>query len=707
MKAADSVKALFTLANSFKEGDLLVGGTRDEEKRRIAREELAGMTIKQISEIVFVEDRLSELLIKSLNRNVLKKIGHLRILELKTILTGENLPSWVSHHGISLSSEVVAAVVKIMTNAELSKVARRLYNPAPVDSSVPSVTIGSFQHLGSRIQPNSPGDDEDEILFSILEGLCYGCGDVIIGINPASDDLNTIISLEKLLSDIVRRLGLPTRYSVLTDLFKQKAASEVTKVDVGFQSLAGTSKCLEGMLGCDVDELMELCKNFNGLYFETGQGSELTNGTAEGIDMVTLESRCYGLARLIRKETGKWMILNDVAGFIGPEVFSTGEQLYRTCLEDTVMAKLHGLTMGLDVCSTFHMGIHPTELKVLTRSIALDAAPAYLMGVAGNADPMLGYLTTSYRDHQNLRKCSGKKIASAMEIQLVKIGALTSEGAINASLQRLAALYARYQKVGGSHKDLDELATEAVKIIKRLQKKGCDIGYGTGQNGADPDHMQKRLNTLFEHSRKALYAIIEPDIMKEAAGQLISVSSRSENRDDFLAHPVTGEGICQKDVIRLKTHVTSESQRSRVQLIIADGLNANAVNQHIKHILPALRKSLTGAGISVSNIDIEVKNGRVRAGYHIGQILFAEMIILLIGERPGTGLNQLSAYITYGKDLYGNTIFSPDMEHSLTTAVCGIHPQGKSYITAIKEITGIVVRALEERMTGVKLGTKK
>jgi len=707
MKAVDSVKALFTLANSFKEGDLLVGGTKDEEKRHIAREELAGMTIKQISEMVFVEDRLSELLHKSLNRNVLKKIGHLRILELKAILTGENLPSWVSHHGMGLSSEVIAAVVKIMTNAELSKVARGIYNPAPADSTVPSVTIGSFQHLGSRIQPNSPGDDEEEILFSILEGLCYGCGDVIIGINPASDDLNTIISLEKLLSDIVRRLDLPTRYSVLTDLFKQKAASEVTKVDVGFQSLAGTSKCLEGMLGCDVDELMELCENFNGLYFETGQGSELTNGAAEGIDMVTLESRCYGLARLIWKETGKWMILNDVAGFIGPEVFSTGEQLYRTCLEDTVMAKLHGLTMGLDVCSTFHMGIHPNELKALTRSIALDAAPAYLMGVAGNADPMLGYLTTSYRDHQNLRKWSGKKITSAMEKQLVKIGALTSERGINASPQRLAALYARYQKAGGNNKNFDDLIAEAGKIIKRLQEKGCDIGYGSGMNGGDPDHIHKRLNTLFDHSRKALYAIIEPDILKDAAGQLISVSTNSENRDDFLTHPVTGEEICQKEFIRLKTHLPSASQRSKVQLIIADGLNANAVNQHIKHILPALRKSLTGAGISVSDIDIVIKNGRVRAGYHIGQILFTEMIILLIGERPGTGLNQLSAYITYGKDIYGNTIFSPDMEHSLTTAVCGIHPQGKSYITAINEITGIVVRALEERMTGVKLGTKK
>ena len=266
------------------------------------------------------------------------------------------------------------------------------------------VAIGSPTHFGSRIQPNSPGDNEDEILFSALDGLAHGCGDVILGLNPAADNVDTIVELEQLLERIVRRLALPTRFCVLSDIVKQHAARQHTRVDVGFQSLAGTSRALVGMVGLDVDGIVNLARAFDGLYFETGQGSEVTNGADAGLDMVTLEARTYGVARFISRQCGSpWTIVNDVAGFIGPEVFQRPEQLYRACLEDTVMAKLHGLTMGLDVCATFHMGISPSTLRSLTRRIVERAAPTYLMAIAGNADPMLGYLTTSFREHPQLR----------------------------------------------------------------------------------------------------------------------------------------------------------------------------------------------------------------------------------------------------------------------------------------------------------------
>src|SRR5829696_3448410 len=138
--------------------------------------------------------------------------------------------------------------------------------------------------------------------------------------------------------------------------------------------------------------------------------------------MVTLEARSYGIARYVRQQTPAWMIVNDVAGFIGPEVFRTGDQLLRACLEDTVMAKLHGLTMGLDVCSTFHMGIEPEELRRLTEQIVERAAPAYLMAVAGNADPMLGYLTTSFREHPRLREQTGRQVSTPMRKRLTELG---------------------------------------------------------------------------------------------------------------------------------------------------------------------------------------------------------------------------------------------------------------------------------------------
>src|SRR5262249_19308420 len=159
-----------------------------------------------------------------------------------------------------LASEAIAAAVKVMTTDELSLVARMLFNPHEGEG----VTIGSSRHFGSRLQPNSPGDNDDEILFSILEGLCYGCGDVIIGLNPASDDVDGIVRLEQLLEQVVRRLELPTRFCVLSDIVKQRQAQRYTRVDVGFQSLAGTSRTLVGMVGRDVADIAELAEHFEG-----------------------------------------------------------------------------------------------------------------------------------------------------------------------------------------------------------------------------------------------------------------------------------------------------------------------------------------------------------------------------------------------------------------------------------------------------------
>ncbi len=425
---------LFSLANAFKEGDLAVGGTTDDRVREDARQVLLTTTVGEIRRTVLVDDGVTAALERSRDRRLDDDLDALTIARMKALLLGPGAAAWARAHRDALASEVISALVKVMTNDELSSVARALFNPLDGDG----VTIGAPPHFGSRIQPNSPGDDEEEVLFSILEGLSYGCGDVIIGLNPAADDLDTIVRLEQLLEQIVRRLELPTRYCVLSDIVKQHQAQKHTRIDVVFQSLAGTSRALVGMAGLDVDGVLELARGFDGLYFETGQGSEVTNGCAEGVDMVTLEARTYGLARHLRQQAGRanltgqaarpWMIVNDVAGFIGPEVFATAEQLERACLEDTVMAKLHGITMGLDVCATFHMGIAPMALRRLSARIVERAAPAYLMSVAGNADPMLGYLTTSFREHPRLRRQAGRRMTSAMEHRLTALGVLGRDG---------------------------------------------------------------------------------------------------------------------------------------------------------------------------------------------------------------------------------------------------------------------------------------
>src|ERR1051325_6337869 len=683
----DQLSEIFVLANEFKEGDLNVGGERDDHVRRDARRTLAALSLGNIARAEFVEDQITEALHRSLDPQLASEIAYLTVAELKRILLSPEGASWIERHRNGVSSEAAAAVVKIMTNEELGMLSRKLFNTLPGSG----IAIGSQAHFGSRIQPNSPGDDETEILLSVLEGLAYGCGDVIIGLNPASDDVDTIIRLEQLLQSVVERLELPTRFCVLSDIVKQTSARSRTRVDVGFQSLAGTSKAMSGMVGLNVDGLLDLASGFDGLYFETGQGSAVTNQAAGGVDMVTLEARAYGVARLIQQRTGSWMIVNDVAGFIGPEVFRTGEQLLRACLEDTVMAKLHGITMGLDVCATFHMGIGPAELQSLTEQIVVEAAPAYLMAVAGNADPMLGYMTTSFREHPRLRHQTGRQIASAMQKRLNELPA--------------DALYAAYHKAGGDTRSLDTLRDEAAKKMGALAERGFDLGYGCDENYGDPPGANARIAAIYSNARRALYSTLDEAVISDSSPRHDRVHTRSSNRDDYLAHPATGELIDDEDAVRIKA--LYPARRPQVQVLVSDGLNANAVNANLRSVLPGVRRELLAAGHDVSEIDIVIENGRVRAGYHVGSLLEAEMIIHLIGERPGTGIDTLSAYLTYGLDEKGQSRWgselAADFDHSWTTAVCGIHRRGKPPERAVEEIVRLVDQIFAERCSGVAL----
>ena len=698
MNRPDLLQA-FVFANEFKEGDLLVGGTRDERARQDARALLGALRLGYLTKTVFVEDGVSDALGRGLNSPLAAEISHLSVNDLKNILLSAEGAGWVDRYRDGLASEAIAAVVKVMTNEELSTVARSLFNPLPGHG----VAIGSPGHFGSRIQPNSPGDDEEEIIFSTLEGLAYGCGDVVLGINPASDDVETIVRLEKLLRRVVERLELPTKYCVLSDLVKQTSARAQTKVEVGFQSLAGTSHALGGMIGMEVDGILDLARGFDGLYFETGQGSEVTNDAAEGVDMVTLEARTYGVARYIGKQTGAWMIVNDVAGFIGPEVFRSGEQLVRACLEDAVMAKLHGLTMGLDVCSTFHMGIEPRTLRQLTESIVRQAAPAYLMAVAGNADPMLGYLTTSFREHPRLRRQEAKRISTPMNRRLAALGVMDEHGELSADAPGAESLYAVYMKAGGDVRSSETLRAEGAGKIKELRERGYDLGYGYGHDYEPTPAVESRMEALYQQARQALYATLSRAVIGDVSPRHLCVRTRALDRDEYLSHPPSGELIREEDAAALVKLYAS--RRPQAQLVLSDGLNANALNENLRAVLPPLRRELMGAGIHVGEADIVIQNGRVRAGYHVGALLDVDVVIHLIGERPGSGLNTLSAYLTYGRDPAGRSLWSPNLDHARTTAVCGIHARGKQPGAAADEIARCVKRMIEERCSGVALGS--
>jgi ethanolamine ammonia-lyase large subunit len=693
------LRRLFSLANPFKEGDLAVGGTTDDRLREDARRMLLTTTVGDIRRTVLVDDGVTAALERLRVRRLDAELDPLTIARMKALLTGPGAAAWARAHRDALASEAISAVVKVMTNDELTSVAGALFNPLDGDG----VAIGAPQHFGSRIQPNSPGDDEEEILFSILEGLSYGCGDVILGLNPASDDVDTIVRLERLLEQVVHRLELPTRYCVLSDIIKQREAQKHTRVDVGFQSLAGTSRALAGMVGLDADGVRDLAQNFDGLYFETGQGSAVTNGAAMNVDMVTLEARAYGLARSIRMEVGAsrrargaaapWMIVNDVAGFIGPEVFATAEQLERACLEDTVMAKLHGLTMGLDVCATFHMGIAPMALRRLSARIVERAAPAYLMSVAGNADPMLGYLTTSFREHPGLRHRVRRRMTSAMEHRLTALGVVGRDGELMPGAA--ARLYATYARAGGDSRTVSSLEEEGHRRVHELRERGFDLG------AVEPSKADARLETIYANARSALYATLDDGVIRDATVGRMRVRTTAASREDYLGHPPAGERLRDDDVRALTS--LYPAQKPQVQVVVSDGLNANAINEQLRRLLPPLRRLLADGGCHVGEADVVVQNGRVRAGYEIGGLVGATIVVHVIGERPGTGLNTVSAYLTYGRDEAGRSRWERSLDHSATTAICGIHPNAKPPETAAMEVARTVARMVDQRASGVTL----
>jgi ethanolamine ammonia-lyase large subunit len=691
---AATLRQILTLASAFKEGDRAVGGTADERLRTDARSALLATTVGDIHATPLIDDGVSDALHRERDRRFDAELSPLPISRVRSALLSPGAVTWVQTYSHALASEVIAAVVKVMSNDELSTVARTLFHPVFHHNGAEGIAIGSKRHFGSRVQPNSPGDDEQQILSSVFEGLSHGCGDVIIGLNPAADDLDTIIRLEQLLEQVVRRLDLPTRFCVLSDLVKQQAARVQTRVDVGFQSLAGTSRALVGMVNHDVDGLTDLARAFSGLYFETGQGSEVTNGAADGADMGTLEARTYGVARHIQKSARAWTIVNDVAGFIGPEVFKTADQLERVCLEDIVMAKLHGLTMGLDVCSTFHMGIAPAALRALTTRVVERAAPAYLMAVAGNADPMLGYLTTSFREHESLRRHVGRQMTSSMCQRLEALGVLGAGKPLGRpeTVGRLSAIYAR---AGGDRRSLTTLEEEGRQRLHDLREQGFDLGI------ADASEGDARVELIYAHARAALYATLDRVLLDEASMRSHLVRTVATSRDEYLSNPPSGERLRAEDARALQT--LYPERRPQVQIAVSDGLNASAVNEHLRAILPGVRRVLANAGHLVGETDIVVQNGRVRSGYEIGGAVGADVIVHLIGERPGTGLNTLSAYITYGREETGAFRWSRDLPHSATTAICGIHPKGKPIDVATAEVTSVVGRILGQRRSGVAL----
>ena len=421
------VKEVLAKANSPKSGDDLAGvSARDPVERVAARAVLSGITLAELRANPVVPweiDSLTRMVESSLDESAYAAVKHLSVGQfrewlLETSTTGPVLRSVAP----GLTPEMAAAVCKLMSNMDLMTVGAKCEVVVRANN-----TLGLPGRLSSRLQPNHPTDDVEGILYSAREGLVYGCGDAVIGVNPATDTPESTAEILRRLNDLTTRNGVPTQNCVLSHVTVQMKALQLgCPMDLMFQSMSGSEKGNRAF-GISVelmDEAYAMMKaktsnrGPNFMYFETGQGSELSSDAHHGADQVTMEARCYGFARRYKP-----FLVNTVVGFIGPEYLENGPQITRAGLEDHFMGKLMGLPMGCDACFTYHARMNQDELECL--KVLLGAAGcSYLMSLPVGDDIMLNYQSTSFHDIPSVRGLLGKRPTPEFDAWLCEMGIL-------------------------------------------------------------------------------------------------------------------------------------------------------------------------------------------------------------------------------------------------------------------------------------------
>lgn len=408
--AFDSVKEVLAKANEPKSGDTLAGIAAADAKERIAAKAvLSQLTVADITEhpaVPYEADDVTRIILDDLDKEVYARWKNTTIADLREwVLDNARTGAELLEVGRGLSSEVIAALAKLMGNLDLMYTARKLQITAHCNT-----TIGTPGTFACRLQPNHPTDDVAGVTASLLEGLSYGIGDAVIGLNPAIDTVESTTAILNLFNDVKNRLEIPTQICVLSHITTQmQALQNGAPMDLLFQSIAGSEKGLSAF-GTGVNMLAEAKQMMqelgtshgpNQLYFETGQGSELSSSSHNGADQVTMESRCYGLARHFSP-----YLVNTVVGFIGPEYIYDSKQLTRAALEDNFCGHLHGLPMGCDICYTNHMVADQNDADNLLVLLA-NAGCHYVIGVPQSDDVMLMYQSTSYHDVAATREMLG------------------------------------------------------------------------------------------------------------------------------------------------------------------------------------------------------------------------------------------------------------------------------------------------------------
>ncbi len=428
----NDLKTLLAKATPFRTGDALAGLTANSYEERIAAQiALADVPLKTfLSEAVipYETDALTRLIIDTHDAVAFSPISHFTVGDLRNWLLSDVADmTTLQKLAVALTPEMVAAVCKLMRNQDLIYVAQKCEVITRFRN-----TIGMKGRMSTRLQPNHPTDDAKGIAASIIDGLLYGSGDAVIGINPATDSPVAVTRLLNMLDDLISKFEIPTQSCILAHITTTlQLINQNAPVDLVFQSIGGTEKTNSsfGITLSLLDEAYDAALSLkrgavgeNVMYFETGQGSSLSANAHEGVDQQTCEARAYAVARQYHP-----LLVNSVVGFIGPEYLYDGKQIIRAALEDHFCGKLLGLPMGMDICYTNHAEADQDDMDNLLTLLGV-AGCNFIMGVPCADDIMLNYQSTSFHDALYIRKVLNKKLAPEFETWLAKQGIMDDKG---------------------------------------------------------------------------------------------------------------------------------------------------------------------------------------------------------------------------------------------------------------------------------------
>ncbi|MDR0589344.1 MAG: ethanolamine ammonia-lyase subunit EutB [Spirochaetaceae bacterium] len=419
------VKEVLAKANEEKSGDVLAGIAAESALERVAAKQvLAAMPLSDLREnpvVPYETDEVTRLNQDGINEQTYGRIRNWTVAELREwLLDYGTATEEIRRTSRALTAEMIAAAAKLMTNLDLVYAAARIRVPAHCNT-----TIGLRGRFATRLQPNHTTDNVEGVTASVFEGLSYGCGDALLGLNPVNDTVAAVTEILRRFDDIKRRFEIPTQICVLGHITTQIAAvKQGAPCDMIFQSIAGSEKgnAAFGFSSEHIREAKELLSRQgtatgpNVLYFETGQGSELSSESHYGADQVTMEARCYAFARVFEP-----FMVNTVVGFIGPEYLYDSRQVIRAGLEDHFMGKLSGIPMGCDCCYTNHMMADQNDIENLAMLLA-QAGANYIIGVPASDDIMLNYQTNAYHDVSAIRETLGLRPIAEFEGWLEKMG---------------------------------------------------------------------------------------------------------------------------------------------------------------------------------------------------------------------------------------------------------------------------------------------